>query len=185
MELLGMKKVRDSRYLKNYELTYLNKAGKEKVYEIVSHRDMTDPSELGEKISGFSIAAYSGDKMLLLREFRMGVNRYVYNLCAGMIEPGETDEECIARELFEESGLKIKKIDRILPPAYAAVAISDIANRIAFVETEGTISDEHTSANEDIKARFYSSDELRRLLETEPFTSRCQIAVYLFLQLHP
>ena len=28
MEFLGMEKVKDGKYLKNYELTYLNKAGR-------------------------------------------------------------------------------------------------------------------------------------------------------------
>ncbi len=36
------------RYLKNYELTYENKAGKEKVYEIVSFRNLNKAEELGK-----------------------------------------------------------------------------------------------------------------------------------------
>ena len=178
-----MEKVRDGKYLKNYELTYLNKAGKQKVYEIVSHADISDPSMLGEHMSGISIAARRGDKLLLLKEFRMGVNRYVYNLCAGMIEEGESPEECIKRELFEESGLKLKRIEQILPPAYAAVGISDIKNMIAFVEVEddGVLSDENASDNEDIRAAFYDTDELQTLLKEQTFTSRCQAVVYMFI----
>ncbi len=84
MQLQKMSKVRDGKYLKTYELTYLNKAGKEKVYEIVSHTNMEDPAQLGKRVSAMSIAAHRGDKLLLLREYRMGVGRYVYNLCAGM-----------------------------------------------------------------------------------------------------
>ena len=38
MKLLKLEKVKDGKYLKNYELTYLNKAGREKTYEIVSRR---------------------------------------------------------------------------------------------------------------------------------------------------
>ena len=123
MKLIKMEKVRSGKYLKNYELTYLNKAGKSKVFEIVSHADMTDTDELGEHLSGISIAARRGNKLLLLREFRMGVNRYVYNLCAGMLEDGESIEDCVRRELYEESGLKLDKIEEMLPPAYAAVGI--------------------------------------------------------------
>ncbi|MCR4690182.1 MAG: NUDIX hydrolase [Lachnospiraceae bacterium] len=184
MELLKMEKVRDSRYLKNYELTYKNKAGKEKVFEIVSHRDLKDPSMLGSSVSGLSIIAHKGDEMLLLREFRMGVNRYIYNLCAGMMAKGESAEECIRRELYEETGLSLKKLETILPPAFPAVAISDIANRVAFAEVEGEISDEHTSANEDIHAAFYSVPQLKKMLETETFSSRCQVAVYYFVKEH-
>ena len=54
-------------------------------------------AEIGGKPSGVSIVATCQDKLLLLHEFRMGVNRYVYNLCAGMLEPDESIEKCIVR----------------------------------------------------------------------------------------
>jgi len=179
MKLLKLEKVKDGRYLKNYELTYLNKAGKEKTYEIVSRRELKKISDLGKNPSGISIVATCGDKLLLLREFRMGINQNVFNLCAGMLEENETLEECIARELYEETGLKVKKIKRILPASYAAVAISDLKTYIVFAEVEGTLGD-HTSANEEIKAALYSREEVAKLLETEDFSSRAQIAAYFF-----
>ncbi len=179
MKLLRLEKVKDGRYLKNYELTYLNKAGKEKTYEIVSRRELKEISDLGKNPSGISIVATCGDKLLLLREFRMGINQNVFNLCAGMLEQNETLEECIARELYEETGLKLKKIKRILPASYAAVAISDLKTYIVFAEVEGTLGD-HTSANEEIKAALYSREEVAKLLETEDFSSRAQIAAYFF-----
>ena len=101
MKLIKFEKVRDGKYLKNYELTYLNKQGREKKYEIVSRNELAGPEDLGTKPSGVSIVATCGQKLLLLQEFRMGINRTVYNLCAGMLEPDETIEECIARELYE------------------------------------------------------------------------------------
>lgn len=179
MEFLGMKKVKDGKYLKNYELTYLNKAGREKKYEIVSRSEISGPDALGKRVSGVSIVAYYKDKLLLLREFRMGVNRYIYNLCAGMIEEGESMEECISRELYEETGLAVKKIRTVLPPSFAAVAFSDVKTQIAFAEVEGDLED-HTSDNEQIDARFYTKEEVRELLETEEFSSRAQMAAYFF-----
>jgi len=179
LKFLKFEKVKDGNYLKNYEITYLNKAGKEKKYEIVSRRELTTIDDVGGAPSGVSIVATLGDKMLLLHEFRMGVNRSIYNLCAGMIEEGETIEECIRRELFEETGLQVKTIKKILPPSYAAVAISDTTTYIAFVEAEGSI-DDHTSDNEQIEAKFYTKEEIRQLLETEPFSSRAQMAAYFF-----
>ena len=140
---------------------------------------MKSIEDVGGKPSGVSIVATYEDKMLLLHEFRMGINRTIYNLCAGMIEPEEAIEDCIARELYEETGLKVKKIKKILPPSFAAVAISDTTTYIAFVEAEGDFED-HTSDNEQIDARFYTRDEIRKLLETEPFSSRAQMAAYFF-----
>lgn len=183
IKLLEFKKVKDGKYLKNYEITYLNKAGKEKKYEIVSRRELADANDLGGKPSGVSIVATCGDKLLLLHEFRMGVNKTVYNLCAGMLEPGESVEECISRELYEETGLAVKKINKILPPSFAAVAISDTTTYIAFVEIEeNTNCSNHSSDNEQIDAGFYTRDQVKKLLETEPFSSRAQLAAYFFAE---
>lgn len=181
MKLIKFEKVKDGRYLKNYEITYLNKNGKEKKYEIVSRKELNDIEELGNRTSGVSIVVTKDDKLLLLREFRMGVNKYIFNLVAGMLEENETIEACIARELYEETGLILKRIIDILPPSYAAVAISDMMTQIAFVETEGDFED-HTSENELIEAAFYSRDEVRRLIEHEQFSSRAQMVAYQFLK---
>ena len=179
MKLIKMEKVKDGKYLKNYELTYRNKAGKEKTYKIVSRKELSGIEDIGHRVSGLSIAAVNGDKLLLLREFRMGVNKIVYNLCAGMIEEGESLEQCIRRELYEETGLQVKRIIDILPASYAAVAISDTKTSIVFVEAEGEFED-HTSDNEWIEAGFYTKEEVRELLKNAEFSSRAQIIAYFF-----
>lgn len=179
MKLIKFEKVRDGKYLKNYEITYLNKQGNEKKFEIVSRNELKNAEDLGRKPSGVSIIATCDGKLLLLHEFRMGVNRIIYNLCAGMIESGETIEDCISRELWEETGLKVTRIKKILPASFAAVAISDTTTYIALVEVAGRIED-HTSDNEQIMASFYTKEQVKTLLETEYFSSRAQLAAYFF-----
>ena len=137
MKFIKLEKVKDGKYLKNYEITYLNKAGKEKKYEMVSRKELADITDIGKRASGVSIVAFHEDKLLLLREFRMSVNKTIFNLCAGMIEEGESIEECISRELYEETGLSISNIRAILPPSYSAVGISDMKTYIAIVDVEG------------------------------------------------
>lgn len=181
MKYINFQKVRSGKYLKNYEITYLNSAGKEKVYEMVSFNEMKEPSELGEKTNGLSIVATVEGRLLLLKEFRMAVGREIYNLCAGMLEEGETVEECVKRELYEETGLTLKNLNKVLSPSYAAVGISDTCTRLVFAEAEGEISF-HGSSNEQIKAALYTKEEVAVLLETEPFSSRSQFAGYAFCQ---
>ena len=96
-----------------------------------------------------------------------------------MQEENETIEECISRELYEETGLELKEIKLILPPSYAAVAISDTKTHIAFVEVDGEIED-HSSDNEEIEASFYSKEDVKELLRTCEFSSRAQMAAYYF-----
>ena len=98
-----------------------------------------------------------------------------------MQEKGESIEECIRRELYEETGLSVKKMLKILPPSYSAVGFSDTKTYIAFVEADGVFSD-HTSDNEEISARFYSREEVKALLETQEFSSRSQMAAFFFTE---
>lgn len=184
MKLLSMNEIDGGRYLHRYELIYENRAGREKHYEIVSRHVISSPDEIGRVTSGISMVVTQNDHMLLLKEFRMAINRSVYNLCAGMFNEGESIEDCVRRELYEETGLRVKEIKKILPPSYAAVAISDIMTNIVYVEAEGEISNEHASANEEIQAAFYSAEELAAMLETEAFSSRSQLAAYQFCLAH-
>ncbi|MFI3177439.1 MAG: NUDIX hydrolase [Eubacteriales bacterium] len=180
MEFCKIEKIKDGTYLKNYELTYKNKVGKLKKYEIVSRKELETLEDLGSKSSGVSIVVRRGDELLLLKEFRMGINRSIYNLVAGMIEEHETLEECVKRELYEETGLTLVEITSILPASYAAVAISDVKTQIVFVTAEGELNTQYTSANEMIEAQFYTKDEVKTLLDTKEFSSRSQLIAYYF-----
>lgn len=54
------------------------------------------------------IAVHDGDRILLSRYANRPVTWYV--LLAGFIEVGETAEQCVAREVREETGLRVKNI---------------------------------------------------------------------------
>ena len=53
-------------------------------------------------------AVLKGDKILL--SHNAGFRGNVHSLVAGFVEPGETLEECIRREVFEEVGIRVKNI---------------------------------------------------------------------------
>ena len=174
-----MVKNRDTRFLKSYTLNYTNTEGNEKLYEMVSNFDYVTPEEIGEKASGVIIVGFREEELLLLREFRMGVNRFIYNMPAGHSEEGETVEECAERELREETGLHIKKIHKILPPAYAAPDLSDSSAWIVIAEVDGEFNPQ-TEADEYIQPLFADKKQLKELLENEKFSARAQLIAYFF-----
>lgn len=111
--------------------------GNAKVYETVQRGLYFDENAIGHHRSeSVTIVAFSEDrkKLLLNKEFRLSVNREVYNLPAGLIEKGETIEESVRRELKEETGLDIVSIDRILPASFVS-----IGERVTVVEIQYTL----------------------------------------------
>ena len=54
------------------------------------------------------VAVTSGDRLLLTRYARPGASRFV--LVAGFVETGESAEQAAAREVMEETGLRIKNL---------------------------------------------------------------------------
>ena len=48
-----------------------------------------------------------------VRQYRKPLDAYVIEICAGLIEPGETPEETARRELLEETGCRPKSLHRI------------------------------------------------------------------------
>ena len=178
--LNSMQLSRDTKYLKNYTLNYTNSAGDEKIYETVSNFHYDSPAQIGEKASGVVIVGFRRDELLLTKEFRMGVNHLIYGLPAGHIDKGETPEECARRELYEETGLQIKKIHDVLPPAYAAPDLTDASAWLVIADVDGQFSD-HTEDNEWIVPVFLTKKELRSLIKTARFSARAQIIDYSFI----
>ena len=177
--LNSMKKTRETPYLKNYTLYYTDQSGRQMTYEIVSNFDHKNAGEIGRKSAGVAVIGYKGDKILLCKEFRMGVNHFIYNLPAGHMEEGETVEECARRELYEETGLEITEFLDILPPAYASPDVSDSATWVAMVKVDGEFSD-HTEDNEWIQPGLYGREEVLGMLMAESFSGRAQIAARFF-----
>lgn len=54
------------------------------------------------------VAITKEDKLLLAHNSKF--TKGMYSVLAGFVEPGETFEECVAREVFEETGILVKNI---------------------------------------------------------------------------
>ena len=52
-------------------------------------------------------------RILLIRQYRYAANGYVYEIPAGRLDPGETPEDCAARELREETGYSASDLIRL------------------------------------------------------------------------
>lgn len=53
------------------------------------------------------------DTVVMLKQFRPSLKRYIYELPAGTIDPGEGLLSTVKRELIEETGYRAKKITKL------------------------------------------------------------------------
>jgi 8-oxo-dGTP pyrophosphatase MutT (NUDIX family) len=64
----------------------------------------------------------AADRVVLLKQWRHAAGLWLWEIPAGKLDPGEGPDECIAREIEEETGWRARRIDRlgvIVPaPAY-------------------------------------------------------------------
>lgn len=181
MEFIKIEKKQAGKFVHRYDITYKTNAGNEKVYEMISRDSDMDSFE---KLTSHPVDAVvmimhdrTGERVLINKEFRLACGKFVYNFPAGLIDPGENETEAATRELWEETGLKLVEIKDIIPESYSAVGFSNEKNIVVVGVAEGEFK-ESTSDVEEIEAGWYTKEEVRELLKTEPFAGRTQAYCY-------
>lgn len=126
------------------------------------------------------------NKIVLIEQFRIGVlgqtnNPWLIELVAGIIEPGETIEEVVRREIQEEAGLiatdLIPIVDYWVSPGGTSEKVSLFCARIDAKQAVGIygLKDE----DEDIRVLAFDAKEIDRLLAEKKV---CNAATIIALQ---
>lgn len=103
----------------------------------------------------------------VIKEYRPA-SGYIQSFPAGQTEGNEKIENAVVRELKEETGLDAIEDSIVLQRlTYSSVGITDQRTCIAFVECEGEVSDKYTTASEDIKAKLFTIEDIKELLNSD------------------
>ena len=177
----GIRKILEGRFITRYDVDYVTAEGRPKTYEMISRnpdiRTLDDLRNRTPNAVVMILTDESGERILLNREYRMAMARWIFNFPAGLIDPGETPEESAARELREETGLELVRVDDVLDNSYSAVGFSNERNVCVFGAAAGTFR-KSTSDTEEIVPGWFTKEELKPLLRTEPFAARTQAYCY-------
>lgn len=121
-------------------------------------------------------------RLVLIRQFRPPIRDFIYELPAGLIDPGETPEEAAKRELKEETGLDAINTISISPILYNSPGCTDESCCIVTLDCEGLITDKYLEKSEYIMPRFFDMQELKMLVDSEPaMEAKCLFSILLVL----
>ncbi|PJI08485.1 MULTISPECIES: NUDIX hydrolase [Clostridium] len=183
----------ETKFLSLYDVEYTNKKHDLKHWVVASRKNFNtlksqyfDGAE--EKMDAAIIAAFHKDtqKIVCIKQFRVPLNSYVYELPAGLIDEGENFDEAAKRELKEETGLDLLKInhEKTKKNVYASAGMTDESAAIVFCTCSGNLSDKYLEDDEDIEVLMLSQDDVKKLLkENVKMDMRAFIMLQAFAEL--
>lgn len=122
-------------------------------------------------------------EILLVHQFRPVINQWVWEIPAGMVDPGEAPQDCANRELIEETGWKAKKIEPLIP-IYTAFGFTDELIHI-YKATGLEKAEKNLDENEVLEEHFFSLTQITEMLKKREIVDSKTIIglTYLILDL--
>lgn len=109
------------------------------------------------------VALTEDGRFLMERQYRHGLGRTCYELCAGVMEAGEEPLEAARRELLEETGFGGGEWTYYMALSANASAMNNLSHTFV-AKGVRRLADPDPEATEDISVHFLSVDEVRDLL---------------------
>lgn len=115
------------------------------------------------KGSAVMMAVDERNRVLLVRQYRLPANKYLWELPAGRLDEGETPLQAARRELMEETGYRARKWDRLASfwpsPGYVSEKMT------IFLATELKEGEATPMEDERIETRWFTRKELGEMID--------------------
>ncbi len=189
-----IEKMTDNKFLNLYHIFARGKSGKAFDYYFASRNNEKMVKPLGENRNPEGMAIYAilrdqPDKLVMLCQYRYPVGDYLYELPAGLIEPGETAAEAAIREMFEETGLALEVYEGgkgyYRRPYYLAQGMTDESGVIVYGYASGEVCKRAQEDSEDIEVLYIDKEKARILLESGKLSARAALLLIQFIQADP
>ena len=106
----------------------------------------------------------SKDKVILINQFRIALEEYIWEIPAGTLEKNERPERCAKRELIEEIGYKagrLKKLGQIYPAVGYSDEVFHIFKATGLIKTQ-TMQEK----DEIIEPKVFSKVQVRNMVRS-------------------
>ena len=180
----------ETKFISLYNIKYLNKKNKEKSWTVASRKkkevlEGIYLEDKKDKVDAVIICAYHKEnkKLVIIKEFRVPINKYIYELPAGLVDSDDENfENAVIRELKEETGLDVVEIKKDLSSnqVYLSPGMTDESAAFVYCICEGEISKNYLEDDEDIEAILVSQQEAKEIIKNN--NTPMDIRAYLALQ---
>ena len=178
----------ETKFLNLYNAEYSNKGGDVKNWIIASRKEKENlegvylnNKELQDDAVLIVPFHKEEEKIVVIRQFRVPINSYIYEMPAGLIDKRESPQTAITRELKEETGLDVIEIlkNTVKGQLFLSPGMTDESVTSVFCTCGGTISKAYMEEDEDIEPILLSQKEAQELLIKDvKFDIKC----YIYLQ---
>ena len=177
-----------TKFLSLYNANYINKGGNKKTWTIATRKSKEALEEQffngkEDKVDAVVILAYHKDekKLVAIRQFRIPLNNYVYELPAGLIDNNDDIISTVKRELKEETGLDLEEVfeDKMGQKLYLSPGMTDESVSLVYCTCSGEVSTENLEEDEDIETVLLSREDAQKILNSN---ERCDIKFFMALQ---
>ena len=181
-----------NRFLNFYHMDALTDSGRAFDYFFVSRNSkdrirILTGSDKPEGCVIYPLLKEDPGKIILIRQYRYPLGRFIYELPAGLIEEGESPEQAAIRELKEETGYVLKPVkgdEMWNRPFYMGAGFTDESSATVFgyAEKSTVCAPEDT---ESISVIVADKAEVRRIISQEQVSLRMAFLCMNFLNSDP
>ena len=118
------------------------------------------------------------DSIVLLRQYRPVIERWIYELPAGSLDPGEKHENCVLRELKEETGYSAGRIEKMfemyMAPGYSVEKLH------SYLATELIKGEASLEEDEELTVETIPLDNAIKMIESNEICDAKTIASLLY-----
>jgi ADP-ribose pyrophosphatase len=112
--------------------------------------------------SAVMMAVDEKNRVLLVRQYRLPANQFLWELPAGKTDEGETVQQAAKRELIEETGVRAKKWKKLVSfypsPGYVEEKMT------IFLATDLTQGESAPMEDERIETKWFTKKEVREMI---------------------
>lgn len=193
-KIIHIEKQTDNRYLNLYDLTARGRDGNTFHYYFATRKDdekitCRTREVVADGVMVYAVCKEDPAKIVLIRQYRYPLNDFVYEMPAGLADPGEGIADTAIREFREETGMKLELYEGgeafLRRPFYTTVGMTDESVSVVYGYAVGTPSGDFRETTEDMEVIFADREEVMRILRDEKVAMKCAQSLIHFLQADP